>query len=326
MANNATTFTKITPEDLRNKGVVGLPDAPELTVPALQAKFDEIATDVIVPKFNNLVDELDEYAGEASGDVAEERERAEAAEADLADAITAETERATAAEEGLEQAVEDEELRATTAEGALSAAITTEEYRAKDAEDALSLEIEAEVERAKRVESTKGDMFKGTYDMDNDGVVDDSRRLSGHEASYFANYQDLQDTIADMGDLSDLQTTAKDNLVAAINEAAQTGGGGSSEDSEAWAVGQRNGVDVPPTDVTYHNNSKYYSQQSEASAIDAGTAASDAADIKEEIAGMVGSVTFTVDFTTGEIIYSNDTSYTFTVNQTTGNLEWEVVA
>lgn len=33
-------------------------------------------------------------------------------------------------------------------------------------------------------------------------------------------------------------------------------------DSEAWAVGKRNGVDVGPGDETYHNNAKYWSQQS----------------------------------------------------------------
>lgn len=32
--------------------------------------------------------------------------------------------------------------------------------------------------------------------------------------------------------------------------------------SEAWAVGKINGVDVPTTDPTYHNNSKYYAEQS----------------------------------------------------------------
>ena len=31
-----------------------------------------------------------------------------------------------------------------------------------------------------------------------------------------------------------------------------------SEDSEAWAWGKRNGVDVPPTDPAYHNNAKYW--------------------------------------------------------------------
>ena len=31
--------------------------------------------------------------------------------------------------------------------------------------------------------------------------------------------------------------------------------------AEAWAVGKRHGVDVPSTDQTYHNNSKYYAEQ-----------------------------------------------------------------
>lgn len=40
--------------------------------------------------------------------------------------------------------------------------------------------------------------------------------------------QDVGDLRSDLGDLDDLQTTAKNNLVAAINEAAQSGGGGGS--------------------------------------------------------------------------------------------------
>lgn len=32
-------------------------------------------------------------------------------------------------------------------------------------------------------------------------------------------------------------------------------------EAEAWAVGQRDGVDVPSTDETYHNNAKYYAGQ-----------------------------------------------------------------
>ncbi len=37
----------------------------------------------------------------------------------------------------------------------------------------------------------------------------------------------------------------------------------SAEDAEAWAVGQRNGTDVPSTDPTYHNNAKYYKDQAQ---------------------------------------------------------------
>lgn len=36
----------------------------------------------------------------------------------------------------------------------------------------------------------------------------------------------------------------------------------SAEDAEAWAVGERDGVPVPSTDPTYHNNAKYWAQQS----------------------------------------------------------------
>lgn len=51
-------FTKITDEDLQNKGVMGLPDTPGLSTSEMQAKFEQIAREVLVPKFNQLVDEL----------------------------------------------------------------------------------------------------------------------------------------------------------------------------------------------------------------------------------------------------------------------------
>ena len=43
-----------------------------------------------------------------------------------------------------------------------------------------------------------------------------------------------------------------------------------AENAEAWAVGQRAGEDVPDTDPTYHNNSKYYAGMAEAAAEEAG--------------------------------------------------------
>ena len=51
---------KITQTDLADKGVTGLPDTPGLPVGDMQAKFDELSKDVIVPKFNALCDSLDE--------------------------------------------------------------------------------------------------------------------------------------------------------------------------------------------------------------------------------------------------------------------------
>ena len=51
-------FTKITDGDLLNKGVIGLPDTPGLSTSEMQAKFEQTAREVIVPKFNQLVDDL----------------------------------------------------------------------------------------------------------------------------------------------------------------------------------------------------------------------------------------------------------------------------
>ena len=61
-------FTKITDADLLNKGNLGMPDTPNLTTAQMQAKLDELSRDVIIPKFNNLVDELtDSSASESIG-------------------------------------------------------------------------------------------------------------------------------------------------------------------------------------------------------------------------------------------------------------------
>ena len=54
----------------------------------------------------------------------------------------------------------------------------------------------------------------------------------------------------------------------------------SKEGAEAWAVGQRGGVDVPDTDPTYQNNAKYYAEQ----AGDANTAAQGAKEAAQEAA------------------------------------------
>jgi hypothetical protein len=55
-------FENITTEDLFGKGVTGLPDTPGLSTQEMQAKFDELVKDVMVPKFNALVEELKKIA------------------------------------------------------------------------------------------------------------------------------------------------------------------------------------------------------------------------------------------------------------------------
>lgn len=53
-------FTKITDEDLIDKGVIGLPDVPSLPTMSMQEKFEETAREVIIPNHNKLVEELEE--------------------------------------------------------------------------------------------------------------------------------------------------------------------------------------------------------------------------------------------------------------------------
>lgn len=67
--------------------------------------------------------------------------------------------------------------------------------------------------------------------------------------------------------------TAKESAASSASSAAQDAQSASqaaaaamqdADDAEAWAVGKRNGADVPSTDPTYHNNAKYYKDQAQA--------------------------------------------------------------
>lgn len=51
-------FEKITEQDLTGKGVIGLPDTPNLSAVEMQKKFEETGRDVIIPKFNALIEAL----------------------------------------------------------------------------------------------------------------------------------------------------------------------------------------------------------------------------------------------------------------------------
>lgn len=62
-----------------------------------------------------------------------------------------------------------------------------------------------------------------------------------------------------------------------------------SDEAEAWAVGQRGGQDVPSTDPTYHNNSKYYSQQADSSATSSANSAAASQESAESAAASAAS-------------------------------------
>lgn len=60
-----------------------------------------------------------------------------------------------------------------------------------------------------------------------------------------------------------------EQFVEIVKEDADKAEAGAT-DSEAWAIGERNGEEVGDTDPTYHNNSKYYSHRAEQQANTAG--------------------------------------------------------
>lgn len=53
-------------------------------------------------------------------------------------------------------------------------------------------------------------------------------------------------------------------------EDAQSAAEGAADNAEAWAVGKRGGVDVGPSDETYHNNSEFYAALAQQGAETAG--------------------------------------------------------
>lgn len=67
-----------------------------------------------------------------------------------------------------------------------------------------------------------------------------------------------------------------EEIAAEVQEIVDTAAATVKGEAEAWAVGQRDGVDVPSTDPAYENNAKYYAQQ--------------AAQTAEEISGVTDQV------------------------------------
>lgn len=60
------SFTKITNAEMQTHGVRGLPDTPNLSAYDMQVKFDELATDVLRPAHDRLIDELEDTTAASS--------------------------------------------------------------------------------------------------------------------------------------------------------------------------------------------------------------------------------------------------------------------
>lgn len=59
-------FTKISDVDLKSRGATTLPNQPTISAQELKEEFDAPAKEIVAPKFNNLIDELEASTGAAS--------------------------------------------------------------------------------------------------------------------------------------------------------------------------------------------------------------------------------------------------------------------
>ena len=117
-----------------------------------------------------------------------------------------------------------------------------------------------------------------------------------------------------------------DIRVAEANAAAsETNSDASALDSEAWAVGQRDGANVLDTDPTYNNNSKYYSQV-------ASTLKDTMVDIRDNAEYLLETVTnrltglnIMINYSDGHMYYDINSGIRLGVNYNTGQLQYEIV-
>ena len=229
-------FTKITENDTINKGVIGLPDTPNLSTSEMQAKFEELSNDVIIPKFNNLVDELgakiaagnigatipsginaeSENVQAVLNGIAEKAHTHEKSDAELTDAVTKAHEHSN--KSVIDKFTENEsgvplydgnkmsgDAFKTVKLGTTSIVATDYDTIEIIAGDNVVIDAD-EVNKTLKFSavggsgSGGGDMYKAVYDKNNDGMVDDAKTV---------------------GSLDLLNTTNKTNAVTAINEVLQ---------------------------------------------------------------------------------------------------------
>lgn len=208
------SFSNITQEDLVNRGVTGLPDTPNLSTADMQRKFDELALDVVIPKFNKLLEDLASATAAANiGANAPEGMTGETVQALLDSFYTV-----VQACEGAKHAHENlDVLDSMTTEIYANIdhiiAILGDITNITDTVTGSSTEIPTGKAIAEYIQVLGGgDMLKSIYDPDGDGVVvaaeeaGNAERLGGQLPNYY------QSVTAD-----DLETAAK-TIVGAINE------------------------------------------------------------------------------------------------------------
>ena len=202
-------FTKIIEEDIKNKGVVGLPDTPNLSTSEMQAKFDELALDVIIPKVNNLIAEIEAVTASASIGIEVDDElstdkKLQTAFNNLYAMVKAigVTGHSHDNKEVLDR-ITDTLL--TELDGIITLFGSIDEVALEINGSATALATCKAVSDYVQ-ELGGGDMTRAVYDTNRSGVVDDAEKLGGKDPAY---YQAVED--------NSLATTSK-RIPEAINE------------------------------------------------------------------------------------------------------------
>lgn len=211
-------FEKIENADLIGKMIAELADVPELTADELKKRFDAASKDVIIPKFNKLIDAL--AAVSAASNIGMNPPEGITAEQNIAAVIAALAVSVKSNSESSHTHSNKAVIDAITADVKkkydnlvlLFSAIKTISNVVKD-DSTLLPTGKAIVDYVKELGG--GDMLKATYDSDNDGVVDNASKLGGQAPAYYQKSTD-----------NTLKTDNK-TVAGAINEVhgmAQNGG------------------------------------------------------------------------------------------------------
>ena len=174
-------FEKITDTSLANKGVTGLPDVPGLSTAEMQAKFDELSRDVIIPKLNEIVDGLN---GDEVG-LSSKIENPETKEKDVIQNVVNAIYQIVKENSDKRPGHENKEtLDKVTAELYNSITALVSMFNGISAVDKTVTADDTKIPTSGAIvnyvtELGAGDMQKAVYDKDNTGIVDDAEKLGG---------------------------------------------------------------------------------------------------------------------------------------------------
>ena len=95
-------------------------------------------------------------------------------------------------------------------------------------------------------------------------------------------------------------------------------------DSEAWAIGERDGTIVAETDPTYQNNSKFYSEVANTLKSDMINIKGEAEDLLETVTNRLTGLNIMINYADGCLYYDINSGIMLQIDPTTGQLMYEI--